>query len=246
MEERKYRTRGKILPRRGALIAGIVLTFSIGYAHVESVNAQPMQFRGCTDADGLYSNTVSTLYQDEQGFVWVDTEKSLQRYDGNSFKLYGQDRFNRSRMGDVRAIMEDREGRLWVAAGGRLYAYEPYRDAFSSFSPAITDINREDLRAVGSNDVYTAAQYGEHQLIVGTTRGVLMLHIEEGTWSYPPGILRRLEERTIEQITFDHEGRLWLMSRHQGVARFDPRSNELLDLRTTRQMPPRSHRRRTA
>ncbi|MES2645925.1 MAG: two-component regulator propeller domain-containing protein [Bacteroidota bacterium] len=41
------------------------------------------------DGSGLSSNTVSCLYQDEKGFIWVGTANGLQRFDGSKFIEFG-------------------------------------------------------------------------------------------------------------------------------------------------------------
>lgn len=41
--------------------------------------------------DGLPSNAVSDIYQDQKGFMWFSTNNGLARYDGNQMKVYLQD-----------------------------------------------------------------------------------------------------------------------------------------------------------
>jgi len=84
------------MPRQVVLIFGMGLCILLGIC--DYAEAQPMQFRGYSDANGLYSNTISVLHQDRQGFLWIGTPKSLQRYDGNTFKRYN--RSERSRLPD--------------------------------------------------------------------------------------------------------------------------------------------------
>ena len=54
---------------------------------VVNLNAQS-SFRHITDEDGLSSNHVRSLLQDSLGFIWVGTDQGLNRYDGQSFKIY--------------------------------------------------------------------------------------------------------------------------------------------------------------
>ena len=41
------------------------------------------------DGSGLLSNVVSSIYQDEKGFIWVGTANGLQRFDGTKFIQFG-------------------------------------------------------------------------------------------------------------------------------------------------------------
>lgn len=68
---------------------------------------------------GLSNNSVRSIFQDSQGFVWIGTYDGLNRYDGYEFKTY------RNRPNDtfslphnyIFSISEDRENNLWVATG---------------------------------------------------------------------------------------------------------------------------------
>ncbi|MEL6142708.1 MAG: two-component regulator propeller domain-containing protein, partial [Bacteroidota bacterium] len=69
------------------------------------------------------NNEVCAIYEDKQGNIWLSSEGfGVYRYDGTSFKNYGQQ--EGLGVGAVQAILEDREGRLWVGGGGGLYRYE--------------------------------------------------------------------------------------------------------------------------
>lgn len=42
------------------------------------------------DGFGLGSNSITSLYQDPKGFMWVGTNNGLQRFDGSKFIQFGQ------------------------------------------------------------------------------------------------------------------------------------------------------------
>lgn len=58
------------------------------------------------DGMGLASNLVTSLYQDEKGFMWVGTANGLQRFDGSKFidissAKTGSDKLEHSRMSQI-------------------------------------------------------------------------------------------------------------------------------------------------
>ena len=66
--------------------------------------------------DGLPSNAVSDIYQDQKGFMWFSTNNGLARYDGNQMKVYLQDSAYAS-SSDRRAkrITEDKDFKyMWI------------------------------------------------------------------------------------------------------------------------------------
>ena len=69
-----------------------------------------------TQADGLVSNTVLTVFEDSHGTMWFGTTDGLTRYDGENFQnLYKQKMdFHGTTIG---LIFEDRRGMLWFGDG---------------------------------------------------------------------------------------------------------------------------------
>lgn len=58
-----------------------------------NVNAQErIHFRNYTVTDGLQSNTVWAISQDEQGYMWFGTKDGLSRFDGYQFKSFKFDK----------------------------------------------------------------------------------------------------------------------------------------------------------
>ncbi len=65
------------------------------------------RFVNYSAADGLPSNTVYAITQDQDGVLWVGTRNGLASFDGSRFKSHKE-------YGRVNALAVDTEGRLWV------------------------------------------------------------------------------------------------------------------------------------
>ena len=67
-------------------------------------------------ADGLASNIVNNVVQDEQGFIWLSTHSGLQRFDGNKFITFKSTpgRSNTLPADEVAQVYLDRNKNLWV------------------------------------------------------------------------------------------------------------------------------------
>ncbi|WP_294618755.1 two-component regulator propeller domain-containing protein [uncultured Bacteroides sp.] len=61
----------------------IFLLSGIGYS-----SAQEISFNHLTSKDGLSSNTVMSIYQDEKGFMWFGTRYGVNLYNGNKITVY--------------------------------------------------------------------------------------------------------------------------------------------------------------
>lgn len=66
--------------------------------------------------DGLPSNAVSDIYQDQKGFMWFSTNNGLARYDGNQMKVFLQDSaYASSSDRRVKRITEDKDFKyMWI------------------------------------------------------------------------------------------------------------------------------------
>lgn len=66
--------------------------------------------------DGLPSNAVSDIYQDQKGFMWFSTNNGLARYDGSLMKVYLQDSaYASSSDRRVKRITEDKDFKyMWI------------------------------------------------------------------------------------------------------------------------------------
>jgi len=81
-----------------------------------------IRFDRITIADGLSFSKVDAMLQDRQGFLWVGTERGLNKYDGYQFTVYRNDPADPGSLSHDRiyALYEDSAGELWVgtAVGG--------------------------------------------------------------------------------------------------------------------------------
>ena len=70
------------------------------------------RFMNYTSADGLSSNTVLSIIQDHDGFLWIGTTNGLNRFDGCTFKVYK--RSDGLSDNQINALEADNAGRLWI------------------------------------------------------------------------------------------------------------------------------------
>ena len=93
------------------------------HAQATALAETPMRFERL---DGLSHNTVLSLVQDQQGFLWIGTSDGLNRYDGYEFVVYRHDRRDATSLSDntVRQVLEDHQGTLWIRTGAGLDRFD--------------------------------------------------------------------------------------------------------------------------
>lgn len=76
--------------------------------------------------DGLNTNSVNCVWQDNKGFLWIGTENGIQRYDGRkfiSFKSVGTE--HEIPPFGVDQILNAGEGKMWIRQGNLVGLFDP-------------------------------------------------------------------------------------------------------------------------
>jgi diguanylate cyclase (GGDEF)-like protein len=167
--------------------------------------------------DGLPSNSVRTMVQTRDGYLWLGTQEGLARFDGVKFTVFDKRNTPAIRVSYVEILLEDRSGALWIGTnGGGLNRFAGGR--FERFTSA------EGL----GNDVVTALYEDRHgALWVGTEGGGLSRrrNARWKTWRQKDG----LPADRINAIAEDAAGNLWIAT-DGGLARLE--GEKLLPLPT--------------
>src|SRR5437899_862474 len=64
--------------------------------------------------NGLPQNTVHSIAQAKDGYVWIATEEGLARFDGIRFTVFDKQNTPELKSNDIRVLLEDRRGALWI------------------------------------------------------------------------------------------------------------------------------------
>ncbi len=69
---------------------------------------------------GLPQNTVHSILQTRDGFLWIATEGGLARFDGYQFLIFDSRNTVSLKSDNIRALLEDSGGTLWIGTGSGL------------------------------------------------------------------------------------------------------------------------------
>lgn len=92
-------------------------------------------FKNYQVQNGLSSNTITTILQDKKGFIWIGTRNGLNRFDGNTFKIFHTVLSDAQSLGSnsIFSLFEDEKEQLWVGTSSGIYLYDPQQERFSAF-----------------------------------------------------------------------------------------------------------------
>ena len=115
---------------------------------------------------GLPQNSVYTILQTSDGYIWFGTELGLVRFDGLRFEVF--DKNNTAGIGDnnIATLLEDRTGTLWVGTSSAGVA----RYARNKFRP----LTKKD--GLPSDSVHAVVEDTFGDIWIGTNAGLARVH----------------------------------------------------------------------
>ncbi|MFV0376937.1 MAG: two-component regulator propeller domain-containing protein [Mangrovibacterium sp.] len=119
--------------KRGLLI---LMLFVVGLVKGQT----PLLFEHLTVDDGLANNSVRSVLQDADGYLWFGTLNGLSRYDGQRFANFGYEPGNPASISNnkIRELVQDSLGYIWISTYDDLvHRYDPRTEQFINFPDAL-------------------------------------------------------------------------------------------------------------
>lgn len=195
-----------------AVIAGAATDAPIAYEH------QTWQTES-----GLPQNSVHSIAQTKDGYLWLATEDGLARFDGVKFVVFDSENTPQLRNNNIRCLLEARDGSLWIATADGLTRLQ--HGQFSLFTTN---------QGLPSNNVLSLSQDGA---------GVLTATTSDGAAEFQSGAFRRKLERAtgalqvlpselanadVQALLTDRLGRLWIGTRDGLFVRKEGRTEKVV------------------
>ncbi|HMS66217.1 MAG TPA: two-component regulator propeller domain-containing protein [Ignavibacteria bacterium] len=121
------------------------------------------KFSHITNRNGLSQNTINSIIQDREGFMWFASQDGLNRYDGYNFKIYKKDRDDKHSISEnfLSILYEDlSEEIIWIGSyNSGLIMYDKIRDRFSKL---------KNMEEIANEYITSITEDGENNLWIGT------------------------------------------------------------------------------
>jgi PAS domain S-box-containing protein len=155
-------------------------------------------------AQGLPQNTVFSILQTRDGYIWVATKGGLARFDGVRFATFDR---RQLKEGEVWALAEGDDGSLWAGTyGGGVVRFR---------NGQITTYTTKD--GLTNNFVTSLCKDNEGGIWIGTDGG--LSRFKDGHFTDFP-IRDGLADNAIFALHADHDGNIWIGTRSGAVHRF--------------------------
>ncbi|MVM34277.1 hypothetical protein GO755_29875 [Spirosoma sp. HMF4905] len=191
-----------------------------GLIHVNAATGQLARvLANPTQAGGLSSNTILSLYFDREGILWVGTDNGLDKHVAQpkkfrTFQLVANNTIVRLPENSIRTICQDHSGVIWFSNDlGELYSFHRQTGRYQRYF----------LEPASSSHVFNdgvTAIYEDRARQLWVSAGLYLHRLDRKTGSFAQ---YRCQIR-VRCIREDATGKLWLAGR--GLACFDPKTQQ--------------------
>lgn len=178
-----------------------------------------LYFENLNSRNGLSHDKVNCITQDRRGFIWLGTDDGLNRYDGKNFVHFRHRLHDTSSLSGniITDLLEDKEGRLWIATGeGGLSLYDyrlPPHKQFKQYKHLPGDSG-----SIPANAINTILDDGRGYIWIGTSgKGVLRFHKETGRYDQVGK-----STRTVLDLCMSRDGIIWVGKQGGGFMKINP------------------------
>ena len=188
----------------------LLLLCGLSLAAQAAQPARSLRFEQLSVEDGLAQESILSMVQDGDGFMWFGSQTGLSRFDGYRVTTYRNEVGNpRSIVSNwVRVLHVDRAGRLWIGSDGGLERFDPATQSFVHYAP-----NESDKRGNGNRHIHAMESDGKDGLWIATADGLQHFDMKTGVfkvWHHIPGTPSSLVDDQINALALDAGGRLWV------------------------------------
>ena len=213
------------------ILKPFVLYFLLLLGFSSEVFSQDYPVKFLDISDGLSNNSIISIYQDNEGFMWFGTYDGLNRYDGYNFKVF------RNRINDKKSLLfntiynieGDSKNNIWIGGTNGICIYDKKKAVFHTVRYIAQDKKTKVLQ-----DIIHQMRSVSDQLVLVASQKLGLLAFENGSFIGKHISLNALGNR-ISINTYDaiaiqenkEKSGCWVYVRNVGVCNYDYKIKDL-------------------
>lgn len=169
---------------------------------------------------GLSQNTVYSILQDRQGYLWFGTWDGLNKFDGLKFTTYNKENGLSNEV--INCLLESEDGNLWIGTENGLNFLDRQSGQIKVFQN-----NPNDSTTLSDNWINHLHQPPGGNIYVGTRRGLNVLNLKTGkfqSFQSRDAANRRTKSNNIRFITRHNDE--YYIGTDFGLVRYNPETHE--------------------
>ncbi|MDW8851839.1 two-component regulator propeller domain-containing protein [Flavobacterium sp. MMLR14_040] len=205
------------------------LLFLLGFSSVGFTQDNPIKFLDISD--GLSNNSVTTIFQDSDGYLWFGTYDGLNRYDGYNFKVF------RNRINDKKSLLfntiynieGDSRKNIWVGGSNGICIYNKTTATFHPVEFTSSNKKNKVLK-----DIIHQMRSVSDDLVLVASQNLGLIAFENGSFvgkQIPLKVLgNNISINNYDAIAIQDDrkkGRCWIHVRNIGICSYNYKSKSL-------------------
>lgn len=181
----------------------------------------------------LQSNKVISLTEDLEGIIWIGTyDKGVHSFNPKTkeFKKYASEEFKKNNLvnADIRAILVDVKGIIWIGAKTGLYQIR--KNTEGGFK--VTNLESELVKGYNSpsntNSIYSLYESSDKNIWIGTQGAGLCKYDRTNNTFEWFNEIKGLPEENIAAIVEDNDNNIWV-SGNSGLTKINPKTTNFIN-----------------
>ena len=136
--------------------ASFFISFSISAQQIKRLNSE----------EGLSNGTINAFEKDSLGYLWIGTNKGVNRYSGLEFKNYNTDKLTTAKSNNFSDIITIKGELFLLNSGGSLLKYQYDYDTF------------QEVLYVKNKVFLSIEKLNDEELLIGLSTGFIIFNIE--------------------------------------------------------------------
>lgn len=205
------------------------LLFLLGFSSVGFTQDNPIKFLDISD--GLSNNSVTTIFQDSDGYLWFGTYDGLNRYDGYNFKVF------RNRINDKKSLLfntiynieGDSRKNIWVGGSNGICIYSKTTATFHPVEYTSSNKKNKVLK-----DIIHQMRSVSDELVLVASQNLGLIAFENGSFvgkQIPLKVLgNNISIDNYDAIALQDDkkkGHCWIHVRNIGICSYNYKSKTL-------------------
>ncbi|HET7734083.1 MAG TPA: two-component regulator propeller domain-containing protein, partial [Paludibacter sp.] len=201
------------------LICLLLVFFFVG------AKAVTFSFRHYKVENGLSENSVFCSLQDSKGYMWFGTKDGLNRFDGQTFRVFRHIPNDKNSIGNsfIHTLYEGKDKMLWVGTDKGIYKYNHLQNTFQYFD------TKTDSGQLIDQSVYCITEDRAGNMWVASTVGLFFYDKKSRKlklYTHDERIPTSLSATNVNSVFCDSEGTIWAGTIDGGLSRYNARKDD--------------------
>lgn len=190
-----------------------------------SINSSDFLFKKINASQGLTNDSVSSIVQDEKGFLWFGTQHGLNRYDGYNFTKYTKEPFETNTLSHdlIQTLYMENGNKLWIGTYHGLNMLDIKTGVFTNY-----EFEKDNPNSLSDNVVVSITKGNDNNIWIGTLDGLNKFNKEKQEFTrykYDENNEKTISNNTIRSLFSDKDGNLWIGT-YKGLNKYNPETND--------------------